>query len=337
MSIAAQLPLVTDEPIGERIGGYLFWGVLILLIGVIVWALRRRRRGPRPSGAAGKVTWTRTEDYAEHHRVAWQADPGSFVTRPEHWPLAVTAVFGICGGEPWDRLALHNLDVARDGLEEAWGIRSRAQLLSRLHWLLREGHRVGFADEVADGEELDDAEARRVVAGAAGTASSEVREHAWRLKQVRADARGIRSVVFVAWDLVRAAMLTRAGFSLGWLSEQEADDTLRLISAELQRSYDGWEEMGDHFLRARWFWGGNTSQTSRQNDAHDASRQAALLAPPRRPWSHVPWIMPIPDSRVLLVDAMLREGLIEQVPVHSPTRLAEVLDGVTSERLAAQG
>lgn len=337
--------VAAEEPLGERIGPFVFWPVLLILIGVIVWAMLRKSRGgtPRPSGrgsggsggsrkgAAVAETWTRPEDYREHHRVAWSADPAAFAPSEIHWPLAAAALLGICSGDPWDRLAHANLDQARDGLQEAWGIRSRGQLLSRLHWLLREGHRLGFEEEIA-WTVLEE--------GAAGSGAptrapedEADRERAWRMQQVRANARGIRDAKFEVWDLARAAMLCRAGYSLGWLSEAEAVDTLNLVSGRLQRGYSSWADLGEHFSLAGWYWGGNSSLESRQEDAHAASRQSALLDPQRGPWSHVPWSQPIPESRLLLVDALVDEELLVEVPDGSPTPLARTIDERTAARL----
>lgn len=323
-----------DEPLGERIGPFIFWPLLAFFVALAAWALVRRHRGGTGGRGENGVDWTLPESYADHHRVAWSDDPATFTPESRHWPLAVAAIFGICTGDPWDRLTFRDLDNPRDGLREAWGITSRPQLLSRLHWILREGHRVDFAGEVESWIAFGDDALDDLLAGAGRPPSEDDREQLWRLRQVRTNARGIREVRFEAWDLVRAAMLTRAGLSLGWLSEPEAIDTLNLLSAELQRHYTGWEEMGEHFLRARWYWGGNSGLASLQEDAHDASRQAALLDPERGPWAQVPWRRPIPHSRGLLVDAMVAEDLTVQTPITSPTPLAEVIDEVTIARLA---
>lgn len=338
MNVSAGL-FAEAEPLGDRIGPWIFWSFLVVLLVIIVWSFRRIARSNRPAraprasrraGARASVkTWTRPEDYAEHHRVVWAADPDRFTPTVEHWPLGVAALYGVCGDYPWDELAIRNLDDPREGLQEAWGIRSRPQLLSTLHWILREGHRVGFEDEVGMWSGLGEDLLKELV----GTTELDV-EQRWRLQQVRTDARGIREVDFEAWDLVRAAMLSRAGFSLGWLTKAETIDTLNLVSARLQHSYASWEQMGDHFLRARWFWGGNSGPESKQNDAHDASRQQALLDPVRGPWAKLPWSTPIPESRLLVVDALVAEDLTVQMPISSPTELAQAIDAATADRLA---
>lgn len=345
------LVAVAEEPLGERIGPFIFWAVLVLLLAVLVWAMLRKSK---PAGSAGRTrkpgklgragastnqpkTWTRPEDYAEHHRVVWSEDPATFSPNELHWPLAVAAVFGICTGDPWDRLAFRNLENASSGLQEAWGIRSRAQLLSRLHWILREGHRVDFEFEIAQTGNLSDAEATNFSQRAAADPDESAREQGWRVQQLRSNTRGIREVNFEAWDLVRAAMLTRAGYSLGWLSEAEAVDTLNLVSARLQQSYSSWQQLGEHFMTARWYWEGVTGLEAQQSDAHDFSRQSALLDLQRGPWAHVPWSQQIAPSRLRLADALVSEDLIDETELNTDayavTPLAALIDEAIAVRL----
>lgn len=319
----------SDPPIGELIGPVLFWGLLAVLLGVIAWSIDRGRRNRRAAAAPPAVDWTRPEAYADHHAVAWAGTPETFAPDADTWPLGVTAVFGVCGRDPWDRLAKEDLDDVRAGLTGAWGIRSRAQLLGRVVWLLREGHRAEFTVEIAD-----------AVAGTAlpvtGT-GEDAQEQRWRLEQVRRDTHGIREVRFIAWDLVRAAMLTRAGFSLGWLTEDEARDTLTLIGAELQRSFESWEQLGDHFTRARWYWLGNDGPQARQEHAHDVSRMQALLDPQRGPWPRLPWDLPLPQSRMLLLDALVAEDLADTLTYRPIDTFAVTIDDAVWHRLDARG
>lgn len=312
------LAAAADVPLGERIGPFVFWGVLaiIIVLFVLVWWVRRRKHAPAPTA------WTRPEDYEQHHTVVWHADPARFTPTPAHWLLGVTAIFGICSGRPWDRLAQSPGADISESLAEAWGVRSREQLLSRIYSLLRQGHRVAFTQQTMHVGRVPDASDP---------------EDRWRATQVQTDARGIRGVRFEAWDFVRAAMLTRAGYSMGWLTEDEATDTLALIGGALQRSYTSWAELGDHFLRARWFWGGNDGLDAKQSDAHDQSRQQALLAPVTGPWPHLPWEQALPQSRLLLIDALIEAQLVDSTPDDAETQMAALLDAATAERLAARG
>lgn len=316
------VPAWLQEPWVEQAMPF-FWPLVVVIVVVYIvvklWRFARAAASEYGSvGVFGKRRGTDPADYTEHHRVRWHTDPARFTPTPEHWPLGVTAVYGICAGDPWDRLTEGNHEQTRLALVEAWGIRSRPQMLAQIYSLLRTGHRVGF---------------EALVEGIPRTAGDDP-ELAWQLAQIEENNRGIRDVRFDAWDLVRAAMLTRSGYALEWLTDSEAVDTLNLISARLQARYASWEEMGDHFLRARWFWNAADGFEGKQNDAHDISRQAALLAPITGPWSRLPWRQSLPASRLLLLDALIREGLVEQVPQYAVTPLAQTLDAALAERLA---
>jgi hypothetical protein len=295
-----------QPPLGQAIGPFLFWGLLAALIAVIVWAFRRGNRSARAKADPSRVDETRPEAWAEHHRVRWQGSPAAFVADADTWPLGVTAVFGIDAEQPWNTLALANAAPARAGLQEAWGLRTRPQLLVQLAWLLRTGHRAQFAGEIA---EATGPQASVATAPAAHSATEEGRELAWRRRAAQANARGIREVDFLAWDLVRAAMLVRAGYSIGWLAE--ARDTLSFIAGALQQRYRGWAQLGDDFRRARWFWASADGLEARKDDAHDESRQRALLDPASGPWAHLPWSTPLHPCRLLLAQALVDAELDE--------------------------
>lgn len=317
----------------DAFGGIIFWTILVLLLAVLGWSLLKISRQRSAARRAAESAWTRPEDYRDHHRVVWDENPETFAPRQLHWPLGVAALMGICGGDPWDRLALVKVDDARSGVREAWGLRSRGQLLNQLYWLLREGHRVSVSAQIDEWNSLDDAAATELGARFRAAGTSEALEDAWRLEQVRANARDIRDVSFEAWDLVRAAMLSRAGYSIGWLSEQEAVDTLNLVSTHLQAGYAGWTELGEAFTVARWYWEAHSGLEAKRDAAHDASLRQALLDPATGPWAKLPWRQQIPPARLLLADALVDEELLTDPPLGPPTELGAILDEAIVERL----
>ncbi len=308
--------------------------ILALCLWAIVWSFRRRAHDRR----AASVDWTRPEDYTLHHTVRWRTDPSSFTPEPRHRALAVATMFSICGDDPWEDLRHHDVDAVRAQITEAWGVRTRPDLLSTVHWLLTQGHRVLYAEEVQSVRELDDLEAADVELGLseAARSSEDAAEQLWRFRRARAGDREIHRVRFDAWDLVRCSMLCRAGATTGLLSDAEALDTMALVAAELRGCYASWAEMGEHFNRGRWFWHGVSGLEERQTDAHDHSRLESLLAPRTGPWSRVPWELDPPSPRVLLADAMIAEELVQPVPpdwIGTPTGVW--FDSVVRERTGA--
>lgn len=285
------------------------WMVAAIITAVVlagVWSCWRAWRTAKRRVAAER------DALAEHHRVRWDTDPAALRPTSRHWSLSVAAIFGICTGDPWDRLRHSDTDLVRAGLAEAWGIHSRGQLLAQLHALLVAGHRFDFAHEQAFWAQATPEVAEQIATDLAGWTdeSEEAAETLWRFKRVRENDRDIRSVDFLAWDLVRFTMLARAGYTAGYLSEAESLDTMAIVAPLLRDSYRSWEELGQHFLRGRWYWASTGGPQQQENDEHDASRQAALLDPATGPWPRVPWNLPVDDSRLLLLDALLREDLL---------------------------
>lgn len=322
---AAILANAASGPPVEWVGWAVFLVLLAFFVGLYLWAMRRNRA--RAQAAAPPPDTD--EALAAHHTVVWSGERESFQAQPHHVPLAIGAIFAICRHDPWDELYPGaGVDEAQM-LRESWGIASRPQLLTQLYWLITAGHRVEFEAEQRAASSIPDdraAEREKELRVRAKT-SEQAAEELWRWRRMRADDRGISTLDFTAWDLVRVIMLARAGLAAGYLSEAEALDTLAYATTTLQRRYRSWEDLGSQFLRGRWYWAGAGGEIERESDRHDASRQQALLTPGNGPWPQVPWLLPVPASRLLLLDALLAEELIEPL---SPRARA----GARSEALA---
>lgn len=251
----------------------------------------------------------------DHHRVQWSSDPATFQPTPEHWAVAVPAPFALCFGTPWDVVRYNDPDSAREVLAGAWGVNSRAGLIRQLMSLLFTGHRWSFEQEVRDWSTLSPA--------AAAAEETELREDAvhggdaaerlWRFRRVQANDRGIRTIDFAAWDLIRAGMLARAGAAAGYFSDAEAADFLAMIAPEIRARYGSWQDLGTQFHTGRWYWNSEGGEGERKLLAHDATRQDALLSA-NGPWARIPWDLPLPATRHLFVDVLWDEGLVVPIP-----------------------
>ncbi|MGG5752285.1 DUF1266 domain-containing protein [Zafaria sp. Z1313] len=339
----AILPAPTDAPlIGDSLQAQPPWLAVIVLglvfaltaLGIARWIVEKARAR---NGRA---------DLDAHHTVHWDGDPSAYSPGspgPLDWPLAAGAVFSICQGSPWNRLRSTAVEQCRAGLVEAWGVRTRAELLATLHWLLTEGHRYPYGNQRDAWLALDPAAARAeeerltgLAAGPDGRGSPAGAEELWRFRRVRARSRGIDRADFTAWDLLRLVMLARSGATVGHLSDDEARDLLLMVAPELRAAYTGWTDLGGQFMLARWYWNGMGGEAGRASDVHDAHALTALQAPPAGPWARVPWEAPSPPSRLMLVDALLAEELITPLTASEaadagPWELA--LDAAVNERL----
>ena len=125
----------------------------------------------------------------------------------------------------------------------------------------------------------------------------------------QANDRGLQSLEFAAWDFIRAANLTRAGASAGWLSKDEAFDTLAAINRALQSYYSSWDETWEAFRTTRWLWAAEGQAREAANDLHDRNRGEFLLGN-NGMWTAVPWDAPYPAPRFLLLDALGEIGAL---------------------------
>lgn len=133
-----------------------------------------------------------------------------------------------------------------EGLEEAWGIENREELLEMITWLSTEGHRMRYAAfckaksaEELMGEDMDEDDQADVMRGFL---------FANRFKHNKTD------LDMLGWDLGRAALLIRFGFYLGWLSENEAGSMLISLAKTLSGAYAGWQEFGNSYQFGAAFW-----------------------------------------------------------------------------------
>lgn len=85
------------------------------------------------------------------------------------------------------------------------------------------------------------------------------------------------NVDFSAWDMVRAAMLTRCGFALSWLTEDEVWDTLALLDRALRERYRNWTQVWESFWLTRWYWNSESGEGEHADDLHDLNRSLVLL------------------------------------------------------------
>ncbi|GGO67194.1 hypothetical protein GCM10010910_28420 [Microbacterium nanhaiense] len=275
----------------------------ILIAAAIVAAVVRARRQARR--AHGQAPADSPEALAAHHRPRWSPKAEAFGSRPEHWAIALGAPFALCRGADQDVLRFRDAAEERRILAEAWGITDRASMLIGLYDLLTSGHRDRFGAEIAGWGALDEAGARAEEAELREGAkhSDEGAEDLWRFRRVRANDRGIRSVDFLAWDLVRFAMLARAGATTGYLSDAEATDVLMMIVPDIREHYGSWRELGESFRLGRWYWNSQGGAGEASTDQHDLSRQEALMSEDS-PWARLPWNADVPPSRMLLASAL---------------------------------
>ena len=131
-------------------------------------------------------------------------------------------------------------------VRRSWGINGRSELLDMIRYLAQDGYimRYQLYAEASSPEELmdetmdeDDCESTR---------------RAWRFAQ---RYKNHYSPDFMAgWDTGRAAMLTRWGCYLGWITENEAVGILWDLSHRAAEKLHSWREFAESYLFGGLMW-----------------------------------------------------------------------------------
>ena len=168
-------------------------------------------------------------------------------------------------------------------IRNSWGISGREDLIETLLYLSRAGYRARFAAyaEAASPEELfgdDTAEEDR---------EGIVRGHAF--VQHFKDKYG--ADFLLGWDIGRAAMITRWGYFVGWLTQAEAEQLLSDMGQVAANGLSGWREFARSYLFGGAFWKevcAADDGKSYLDTLTDAIRKL-LSDGPEGAWTHIPW------------------------------------------------
>lgn len=168
-------------------------------------------------------------------------------------------------------------------IRNSWGISGREDLIETLLYLSRAGYRARFAAyaEAASPEELfgnDMAQEDR---------EGIVRSHAF--VQHFKDKYG--ADFLLGWDIGRAAMITRWGYFVGWLTQAEAEQLLSDMGQVAANGLSGWREFARSYLFGGAFWKEVCAAydgKSYLDTLTDAVRKL-LSDGPEGAWTHTPW------------------------------------------------
>ena len=262
---------------------------------------------PRDVRKAGKEgEWNKLN---EHHTPHLSGKRQDMATDPQARLLAPSMVYSLCADEIVNRLKLAQPGAIKAMLERDWDITDREGLLRQIYSLLRVGHREDFAGLRERCQKKSWVEYEIARLNKTADSSTEDWERRWRIRRFLDNDRGIQTLDFAAWDLIRAANLTRAGAGQGWLSEDEAWDTLAVINRALQSSYSSWEETWEAFRITRWLWAAEGDAQTANNDLHDRNRGEFLVGT-NGLWTAIPWNAPYPAPRFIILDALREMGAL---------------------------
>lgn len=171
-------------------------------------------------------------------------------------------------------------------VRRSWGIDGRSDLLDMIRYLAQEGYilRYQLYSEAASPEELMDETMDEDVC--------ESTSRAWRFAQ-RYKSRYAPGFM-AGWDIGRAAMLTRWGCYLGWLTESEAVGILWDISQKVVEELHSWREFSQSYLFGGLMWKmlcGDSSAESYLGYIADAATNllAGKMEQDGGQWRACPW------------------------------------------------
>lgn len=211
------------------------------------------------------------------------------VSGAKGWALGCSAMLMERNHSPHNILAAGeitflNVQRVKFLLNHWWGVENREDLLETLAWLDEEGgHRrmfnaVGKYVSNMDGEQFES-----VLAKCGSDMNKKQRLIiAWRYYEMLGE-KGI-----LGWDYTRYIAMCRWGYTVGYITEQEAWDRIMPVAFKLQETFDSWAELGENYLIGRQFWSYTHTQDSGELFTAAFSR---LKQQKDSPWNRYPWDM----------------------------------------------
>jgi len=215
-----------------------------------------------------------------------QAGTSSGLTRPQKWGLAVSGVLAQRNGFSHDLLSLgekniDNVKAQSEMLTRDWDVDSRESLYKTLAWIENEGHRKGFEEGREKVKATSDKEFNTLLEHLSST-----NQEAYAiLKIVKEYGEKLGDKSLLGWDYSRYIYLCRAGYTCGYLSEDEAWRLIFPVARKMQKTFSSWDDLGMNYLIGRAFW--QAKPVSMIDDTAQAYYH--LLTSADSPWKTLPW------------------------------------------------
>lgn len=185
------------------------------------------------------------------------------------------------------------------GLERAWGISSRYQLVHQLYWLITSGHTDDYyalRDRVAYANEFELNQIIQEIKNS-NDSDEDQQEQLWRIEMMSKNINDIRNIKYIAWDFVRFSKLCLDGCRCGYITKQEAQEWSLMTASMIKRIYTGWEDFWNSFIHTRWLWA--ATDTSWAEDQQEfADKIQNILADDSYPTTQETWDMTLPELSI---------------------------------------
>lgn len=191
------------------------------------------------------------------------------ITDTVKWFNASYAVLTALNG--WDYNRFGGLPVndgsalaAQQILSGSWGVTDKASADDTLSWILTEGHRADFAQEMESLEEdgIGDKAAEERQAFIEEIYGLD-EEDAWSYASGYEAYKAYGGKAIDGWDYCRALSLLGFYYTAGYYTDAEALDKSLEIAGTIQAEFGSWDELIDSYLAGYEYWAGESSQDRR--------------------------------------------------------------------------
>ena len=135
-------------------------------------------------------------------------------------------------------------------LSDYWGVEDRESLIGTLGYLIPEGHSMDYAkalEAISNGRSAQDLHTEDMDEDDVAVSDS-------RFAFAEAYAGQIGPMMLRGWDLGRAANVTRWGYFVGFISEDEAWGILDQIADGCMDAFGSWREYAQSYMFGSMFW-----------------------------------------------------------------------------------
>lgn len=189
------------------------------------------------------------------------------------------------------------VDDILSGLENAWDVRNREELLETLGRLEQTGHKIYFDMIWGTLRTLPKAEWRNALKSLEHQAMTMENIAPERLHDFAANLlNGYSSLLasgcfatmkdpdILAWDLSRAINLCRYGFDVEFLNREEALERIERYAAKMFATYDSWKSLSEGYLVGFTMWNGHPDSIQERLDQHNT-----LVTHEKSLWNKISW------------------------------------------------
>lgn len=157
-----------------------------------------------------------------------------------------------------------NSQMMQESLDEWWGVTDRESADETLDWILTEGHRAGFEEDMTYLDELglgEVAEEDRVAFFLENFEVDEADAQYFTDMYAMYEEYGMEAID--GWDYCRALNLLGFYYVAGYYTEEEALDKSLEIAQTVQPLFESWDDLADSYLHGYEYWAEESSEERR--------------------------------------------------------------------------